>query len=108
MDSKLDIVFFIIVNCNFRIIEAANGNLTSARDSQYQSYSNYGNPRQNNYAPIVKRKSIKKKSNAYHDDYSRPQSSYTYGDRTEIYSLDQGSYEMPNIACKLARVEDSH
>uniref|UniRef100_A0A914YKW6 Doublecortin domain-containing protein n=1 Tax=Panagrolaimus superbus TaxID=310955 RepID=A0A914YKW6_9BILA len=86
-----------------QIIEAANGNIASARDSQYQQqqqqhYQDYSNQR-SNYAPLPKKK-ITKKKNQYdsHNNYSRPQSSNTYGDLTEIYSVDQGHRDMPEIA----------
>ena len=84
----------------FRIIEAANGNIVSARESQYQNYSSNYRNQGSNYAPIAKKRVTKKKSDPHESHYSRPQSSFTYGDRTEIYSIDQGDYEMPNIACK--------
>uniref|UniRef100_A0AC34GWU6 Doublecortin domain-containing protein n=1 Tax=Panagrolaimus sp. ES5 TaxID=591445 RepID=A0AC34GWU6_9BILA len=89
-------------------LEAANGNIASARDSQYQQqhqqqqYQDYGNHQRSNYAPLPKKKVTKKKRTTdqyeHHNNYSRPQSSYTYGDLTEIYSVDQEHRDMPEIA----------
>uniref|UniRef100_A0A914PNQ8 Uncharacterized protein n=1 Tax=Panagrolaimus davidi TaxID=227884 RepID=A0A914PNQ8_9BILA len=88
------------------MIEAANGNISTARDSQYQQqhhqYQDYNNQisSSSNYAPLQNKKITKKKKPAHydHNSYSRPQSSYTYGDLTEIYSVDQGNRDMPEIA----------
>ncbi|KAE9548842.1 hypothetical protein FO519_007946 [Halicephalobus sp. NKZ332] len=74
-----------------QLIEAANGQGSTNRSSNY-NYQSYP-PKQKknqNYKPFESRR---------RDSMPRPESSYTFGDRTEIYSLaDHGTYDPPNIA----------